>query len=159
MRTTAARVDAWVPARRTLHLVDIENLLQRNPSEAVEGHWEAATSAYVAAADLGADDHVVVGCHPAFAFLARRFFPACRLLTRTRADGAELAILAAVDVDDVARRYHRVVIGSGDHLFAALAAALRTRGVNVQVIAGTGSLSWRLYVAGSRATLLAVAAS
>ncbi len=74
----------------------------------------------------------------AFAALDAVGIPAQRLVRNGR-DGAELAILEAVDPAELERQGVRtVVIGSGDHLFAPLAADLRARGIAVTLLLGRG---------------------
>jgi hypothetical protein len=45
----------------------------------------------------------------------------------------------------VEARFARVVLGSGDGIFAGRLARLRAAGLRVQVVAAAGSVSWRLY--------------
>lgn len=54
-------------------------------------------------------------------------------------DGADKALIDAVDVNHVAHRFDSVVIASGDHIFAETAAALRRAGVQVYNITSSRS--------------------
>lgn len=75
----------------------------------------------------------------AFSALATVGIPAQRLV-RNGKDGAELALLGAVDPDELVRQGVRhVVIASGDHLLAPLASALRARGIQVTLLVGRGT--------------------
>jgi hypothetical protein len=62
-------------------------------------------------------------------------------------DGADMALLDVLRHEDVARRFTRVVIGSGDHVFAEEAARLAAQGVCVTVVSRRHSLSRRLAMA------------
>lgn len=61
-------------------------------------------------------------------------------------DGAERAMLAEVTLA-TASRYDRVVIGSGDGIFADLAASLQSSGIAVRVVSRPRSLSRALSLA------------
>src|SRR4051812_21791318 len=120
---------AWVPAGRTLHLIDAENL-------AGERHIDptavtAAGSTYRDHIAVGAYDHVWVGCHPQLAYAVRQGWPSARILIGHGPDGADNALLAAADQVDLSSRFDRVVVASGDGIFAALVAGLRLRGLEV----------------------------
>lgn len=124
--------------QRTFHLVDMENLVGGAvTAAAVAGAW----AEYVAAVGVREGDHVTVAVarrHAATAFFA---LPAGirRLVGSDAPDGADLALLEAVDVELVAARFDRVVIGSGDHAFTPLAADLFARGAPVIDVVGKGA--------------------
>jgi len=59
-------------------------------------------------------------------------------------DGADRALLHAVDLRVAVGRFDRVVIGSGDGAFAGLAEGLTGAGRRVDVVSRPGSLSGRL---------------
>jgi uncharacterized LabA/DUF88 family protein len=59
-------------------------------------------------------------------------------------DGADMMLLSLAEPDFVAGRYDRVVIGSGDGVFATLAHAVQERGVDVLVVARADGCSARL---------------
>jgi hypothetical protein len=131
--------------RRSLHLVDLENVCggaHAVPGDAVAGLWR-----YLDVAGWRDDDHVVIAAHPSLVIAVgfARLVPA-RLLPATGVDGADLALLRHVAAGDVAARYDRVVVGSGDHAFAALIEALADLGVDVSVVARPGSVSHELFV-------------
>jgi hypothetical protein len=109
-----------------MHLIDIENLARGEFDR-----FEEAMVDYRRVVFVGRDDQLVVGCDRTNAIAAARAVPGCRLVVGRNADGGERAILAASDPADLGARFDRVVIGSGDHLFTALAAA----------VAGTGAWS------------------
>lgn len=124
--------------QRTFHLVDMENLVGGAVStRSVAGAW----TEYVTAAGVREGDQVVVGVarrHAATTFFA---LPTGirRLVGSDGPDGADRALLEAVDVGLVAERFERVVIGSGDHAFTDLAAELLQRGISMVEVVGKGS--------------------
>ena len=63
---------------------------------------------------------------------------------RSGPDGADLELLNVLLHEEVAARFTRVVIGSGDGVFARAAASLATAGVRVTVVSRRDSLSSRL---------------
>src|SRR5438874_1457935 len=97
-----------LPAGRTLHLVDLENLAgeARFDPAALAGTIEA----YRASVSFRPGDHVVVGCDRRLAVLAGAVWPGARLVVGSGPDGADHALLAAADPDELAARYDRVVI-------------------------------------------------
>lgn len=127
-----------IPPGRTLHLIDIENLAgcDRDVS-----HLVAAGEAYKRSMPLRPGDHVIVGCDQTLLLAATAAFPRARIVAGRGADGADRALLVSEDADDIAMRYDRVVIGSGDHAFCELAARLRQRGVAVCVVSRPDALS------------------
>jgi hypothetical protein len=97
---------------------------------------EVAAAAWAALRDvcrIRQDTAVVVGMSP---FAAANFMLALplkqvRFVVGSGPDGADKALLATCDAAQIAARYDTVVIASGDHIFADLAADLRERGVAV----------------------------
>lgn len=133
-----------LPAGRTLHLVDIENLVG-GPTGALLG-LAAAVARYQREAPVNVGDHVVIAANPGMALEVGTAWPTARLLAAPGKDGADLALLGEVaDVVNVAERYDRVVIGSGDGIFADAAEQLRVLGLAVGVVAPFNGLSPRLY--------------
>lgn len=74
-------------------------------------------------------------------------WPGARLTWRPGPDGADHALVDIATTEQVAERYHQIVIGSGDHAFASLARQLREVGVHVTALAGLGLVSAELYTA------------
>jgi hypothetical protein len=130
--------DRRIPPGRTLHLIDIENLAGADRELA---DLLAAGRAYFQAVQRRPGDHVVVGCDRTLMLAARIAFPGARIVAGHGPDGADRALIGCERRDDIARRYDRVVIGSGDHVFCELAADLRRRGLAVCVVARHESLS------------------
>ena len=130
-----------LPAR-SLHLIDIENLL---------GTGDFTRSAAVAARDLYRD---IVGIGPAdlvtiasnhSAMLRTADWPeGARRLVRSGTDGADQRLLAVLEHEQIAARFTRVVIASGDGIFAEPGARLQHAGCAVTVVSRPESLSRRL---------------
>lgn len=128
-----------------LHLVDVENLLGTP--------WFTSH----AVADLRrAYDTVSAALNPAHYLVGTSAGPNLveaglgwrqgRLVFSKGKDGAERAMLAEVTLATVSR-YDRVVIGSGDGIFAELAAFLQSEGIKVLVVCRRRSLSKALSLA------------
>ena len=69
------------------------------------------------------------------------------------ADGADRALLELL-TDDVPRRFERVLIASGDGIFADAGAALAGRGVHLTVVAHECGLNRRLRASATEVVLL-----
>src|SRR3954447_16532387 len=133
---------------RTLHLVDIENLV---------GDPKAPTATVLDVLDRFLDlagyrdgDHVVIAANPGL--MARVAFALplpCNVHAARGENGADLVLLAQAEPSRVAARYDRLLVGSGDGAFADVALAVRDLGTPVVVVARADSLSRRLRGAGS----------
>lgn len=116
---------------RLLVLDDHENLCGGpDAPTAVSGVvWQALTQSL----GVTANDSVILGLS-GFGF--KNLWPSLpvnqvQLLFGSGRDGADRAIIEAVDLDHTAQRYDSVAIASGDHIFAPLAWRLRDRGLLV----------------------------
>lgn len=134
---------AEAPGGRTAHIVDLENLIG-NP-QADRETVAAALRAYLKTAGYRPGDSVWVGVNPGLGVTVASDppVPMC-IRTRSGPDGAETILLETVDLRALTEQYARVVIGSGDHAFAPLAASLAAAGTPVVVVARPGSLSGEL---------------
>ncbi len=151
---TVRRFPAPDPAQgRALHLVDVENLL--GGTDFTEADVAAVARNYRQIARVGADDLVVVASSHHTALPVWFGWGEARRLVRSGSDGADLALLDVVKHEDVAVRFERVVIGSGDGIFAFGAAALQRDGVGVTVVSQRESLSRQLRLAVRDIRLLA----
>lgn len=126
-----------MPARAH-HIVDIENLLGLTHGQPVA---PAAGTLYRAVAGVGPNDLLTVAADRSRAFEVRAAFPGAEVRWGAGPDGADLALLAAADVDLLARRFDTLVIGSGDHLFWDLAYRARVAGLKVVVVSRPRGLS------------------
>ena len=147
--------------KRRYMLVDIENLTggaMRTPTD-VAGLWQVIREQ---APGIAPHDHVVVGA-------ARRVSRKYRhrvagpnvkwVLGADAPDGADHALLAAIDLRRVAAVYDELVIMSGDHAFTELAHRARRLGLSVHVVtvetsSGRPALSKSLEAAAHTRTLV-----
>lgn len=150
MTTAAARRATTGRGRfpaRTLHVVDVENLVGTAFPHVAEVATIRAT--YLVCVPLLRHDQVVVACsHLALIDVGVGWgCHAAQYRVRSGPDGADLALLELLDHEQVAERFTGVVIGSGDGAFAAAAARLAARGCRVTVVSRRESLSARLALA------------
>lgn len=124
---------------RTFHIVGIENIAWDAPRSLDTQRCRDCWQAYREAVALQPEDGVLLGCCRATALCVGLGIPTGRqfVVGHNGPDGADQAILAAVDLDHIARRYQRVVIASGDAAFTWVAQALRERGLLVYNVTGT----------------------
>jgi len=123
-----------IPAERTLHLVDLENLMG-GPFQSVEAmHY--ASDWYRHTAPVRPADHVIVAVNPKLAVVARSEWPRILMRVAKGPDGADLALIKELqDPSWVASHYGRVMVGSGDGIFAPAIEAMRAHGITVGVLA------------------------
>ncbi len=139
-------MSAALSTTRTLHLVDIENLAggpYASGDEAVE-----VFERYLDASAWEPGDLVYVAANPGLMEkIAWRLPVECNLRAARGQDGADLALLAHAAPEFVARRFSRLVIGSGDHIFIERAVRARALGVGVVVVALASSVhgGWRVH--------------
>jgi hypothetical protein len=144
---------SYVPQGRTLHILDLENLCE-GPYRIPEC-GDAVARSYRKVVGVGPTDHVVLGTNPNSLIPSVGLFLGCRFVTQSGPDGADLALLKVLeDVDWIAQRFHRVVIGSGDHCFISAVWRLTQRGVRVVVAAQKGCISRDLHTAATVTHLL-----
>lgn len=145
------------PVDRSLHLVDLDNL--------VAGPWNrhlvaASMGRYLAASDFHEGDHLVVAAEVTLARTAFFELPAsARLLVGHGPDGADRRLLAASTPEFIASHYEQLVIGSGDHCFADVAREVKALGTAVTAVALQGSMSYDLGGAADKVHLLPVPAA
>jgi hypothetical protein len=124
---------AMLTETRTLHLVDLENLLGNDRFG--DGDAGVALERYLELARWEPGDHVIVAAHPD---LVERFAFAppvpCNIHAVRGRDSADVMLLAQAPAELLAKRFTRLVIGSGDAIFLARAKAARDHGVGVAVI-------------------------
>ena len=147
-----------VPPGRTFHLVDIENLMGGPLAGEERLRW--AVFDYQAAVSAGELDPVVVGSNPQIGDLVyvawqkcidiNDTWPVARLVVRKGPDGADEVLLEEVKNHGlILKRYDRILIGSGDGIFAPVAEAYRSYGLIVGVVSRKRSLSAALREAAS----------
>lgn len=117
-------------------LVDIENLTQGGKSTREEAAriWGTLHGELLGITDR---DHVVVGAalgvHRKYRSVVQGLSTKW-VLGAAGPDGADRALLTAIDIVRVARNYDELVIASGDHAFVALAAHATQLGLSVHVV-------------------------
>ena len=129
---------------RTLHLVDIENLVGE-PVAWTDKNVEAVFFEYLQEANWQPGDSLVVASNPGL--MGRLAFKLSaiphRSLCATGPDAADNLLINAVPTE-IADRYGRIVVGSGDHAFTQLLTGLQGH-ASTLVVYGVGRISWELY--------------
>jgi len=106
-------LESFVPAGRALHLIDIENLM--GGPQAGRDAIPLATEGYLATVSMMPDDLIVVATNPHLWLPAKLAWPGALVLSARGRDGADRALISQVaDVERIASRFDRLVIGSGD---------------------------------------------
>ena len=133
---TAAYTASLATRKRRYVLFDVENPTRGAKATIVQvaEFWNVLTRQ---APGIAPHDHVVVG---ASRRVVRKYRAAVHgtnvkwVVGADAPDGADRALLAAIDLRRVARAYDELVIISGDHAFAGLARQAKQAGLTVQVI-------------------------
>ena len=133
---------------RTVHLIDVENLC--GVALPTDSYIAETLHRYRRSVTVDPEDHVILGGSGVTAFGAGRAWPGVSVVAGSGKDGADLALLQRCDVQHFVARFERVVIASGDHIFAPLVGQLLTVGLRVVVLARSDSLSWRLRRSGAQ---------
>ena len=139
--------DAQLRSGRTLHVLDVENLAGTPHLTEADAGW--VIRRYRAQVGVADNDLSVIACNPKAAYDVRPAWPDALLRTRAGENGADLALLDELYPGDVARRFARVVLATGDHIFSTAAWQLRHAGVVVAVAVGRGALAHDLRRAAS----------
>ena len=126
---------------RAFHLIDIENLLALTRGRPVGAR---AGALYDQVVGVGDDDLLTVGADVTRLFDISDAFPNARVCSGRGRDGADRALMKAVDIDLIARRFDTIVIGSGDNAFVDVAYRARQHGLNVVVVSRRTSLGRHL---------------
>jgi NYN domain len=135
-----------VQGERVLHLADVENLVGTasfSCNEAAETY-----TSYKLVAPHGAIDQLVIATsHHSAVAACFGWQDADARRVRSGENGADLELLAVLEHESVETRFDRVVIGSGDGIFALAAARLQAAAVKVTVVARRNALSRSLRLA------------
>ena len=138
---------------RTLHLVDVENLAGGSLCS-LQGVTATADDYLILFPPTEKDLYVVAtSCSNA----PVGFFgwpTSAQRLMRSGENGADLALLEAYTAPEIASRFDRVVIGSGDGIFTDLTSHLTALGCQVIIASRSDSLSKRLRMAAHDIVLL-----
>ena len=141
--TYVAGTARWCPPGRRLHLIDADNLAGSGYPTVAE--VRAVHDAYRAALAPGPLDHTIIACSHMSGVSVGLEWPGTQLLWRSGPDGADLALLEALDrIGDVSRRFAGVVLASGDGIFSHSIRSLRRLDMPVIVVWGRGALSREL---------------
>jgi hypothetical protein len=128
---------------RTLHLVDIENLVGDPCASRVEAL--DALNDYLDLAGYREGDHLIVAANPRLIQkIAFDLHVPCNVHAATGKDGADLSLLSHAEPTWVAARFDRLVIGSGDAEFVNTALAVRDHGTPVVIVSRRNALSSQL---------------
>ncbi|MFC4061730.1 NYN domain-containing protein [Planomonospora corallina] len=127
---------------RTVHLLDVENLV--GAPRPVLAEVATMMSLYHACVPTGGMDQYVAAVNHGALLSVGLVLSGIQLLVRSGRNGADEALREVIRLDRLHARFERVVIGSGDGVFADLADWLRRRGVQVVVVSRPGALSRRL---------------
>lgn len=140
-RPTKLAMKVLVPTR-TLHLIDIENLMGGTDFTVDEA--ARLEDVYAPIAEVASGDFTVMASSHMAAPAAWFGWPNARRLLQSGPDGADLALIDVMMAEDVHRRFDRVVIASGDGIFSDPCAWLQEVGCSVTVVTRREALSRRL---------------
>ncbi len=144
---------------RILVLADVENLV-RTASPACSEVVQVRQDVYSLLNDfIDAEVMTIVGASHHAAAAVRFGWSEGRHHWRSGCDGADLAILQALDETQVAGRFDAVVFASGDGIFAEAASRVAALGPRVIVVAQPEALSRRLRFAAHEVRVLPTAGS
>lgn len=149
---------------RTVHAIDLENQLVMRGRRLTTADATRWWSVYRnEAVGVGPDDLVFVGVSVHTTRELRPAFEGDRVMWRighAGPDGADLALLSALYAPQFAAKYQRLVIASGDHIFAPLARHARELGMKVHLVHTANGVSSELAaLAATRTTIRTVARS
>jgi hypothetical protein len=130
---------------RSIHLVDVENLLGGTTFGFLDVE-DLAEQYRVVSAQAPGDLTVVASSHVTASPVWFGWSNARRLV-RSGENGADLELIHVMATEDLAHRFDRVVVGSGDGIFAEPLAALQAVGCDVTIVSRPGALSARLRLA------------
>ncbi len=134
--------------QRSLHLVDIENLLS-DPLCEDTGYIEATISDYKHLSNWRAGDQVLVAANRR---LSKKLVFSlqdwtCRLFTAQGPDGADLRLIEEGAQEKLLNQFDQLVVGSGDGIFAETVALSRKLGLKSVTVSRSRNLSRKLAAA------------
>ena len=133
---------------RRLVVVDIENVVGGAVLTVDQAVW--ARRSIEEAIALGDREQVVIGSSHVGVMPTGVAWRGPRIVMRSGADGADLALLDVLADESVDERFDEVVLVSGDGIFTDAVASLASAGVAVTVLAHDGGCSRRLRMAAHR---------
>ncbi|MEU1970528.1 hypothetical protein ABZ477_02630 [Microbacterium sp. NPDC019599] len=117
---------------RAIHLIDIENLCACGRPTIEQIEWVRAE--YVSRVGLSASDLVIIASAHANAVNVHRGWSGARQLIGSGPDGADLCLLGVMIDENLAERFEKIYVGSGDHIFSEQVARLAGDGSEVSVV-------------------------
>lgn len=147
-RVYLATMDTDRPGKvRTLHLVDIENLLGDPFCEDTD-YFDETVEEYKELSEWQATDQVLVAANKwlsaRIAFSLQNWN--CRLFTAAGKDGADLRLLSEGAQPKLIEQFDRLVVGSGDGIFCRAVSSAKALSLEAVTVARKSSLSTRLAV-------------
>ena len=134
--------------QRSLHLVDIENLLTDPFCEDTD-HIEATISDYKHVSKWRVGDQVLVAANrwlsKKLAFSLQDW--TCRLFTAHGPDGADLRLIEEGAQEKLLNQFDQLLVGSGDGIFADAVALSRKLGLKSVTVSRSRNLSRKLAAA------------
>ncbi len=129
---------------RPLHLIDIENQLGTGCIKAAE--ITKFMALYRDVARMREADHVIIAVSSSDGLLelAKAHTGPCRYLYKIGKDGADLELQNVMLLENIAERFDRIVLASGDGGFIDAVLALGQKDAYVTVIGRAGHISKRL---------------
>ena len=141
--------------QRSLHLVDIENLLS-DPLCEDTVYIEATISDYKCLSNWRAGDQVLVAANrwlsKKLAFSLQDW--ACRLFTAQGPDGADLRLIEEGAQEKLLSQFDQLVVGSGDGIFAETVALSRKLGLKSVTVSRSRNLSRKLAAASDEVRMM-----
>ena len=139
---------------RTVHVVDVENLIGEDHRDATVEQIRAVIEDYRQLVGARDGDLFFFGANPELKFRVMVATGSNQVRGYKGKDGADKALLDVVDGDWVVGQFDRVCVASGDHAFAPLARSLKGEGLHVTVVSRPMSVSAELYRAASEHLVL-----
>jgi hypothetical protein len=133
---------------RTAYFLDLDNLVGTGQPSANQIHRVLDEFERLCKPCRG--DQVFCAGTAISAYHCADYRPNYRVAVGRGKDGADRRLLELGDPEHVSRRFQRVVIGSGDGIFAGLALEYMTRGIQVELLVGKGALANNLHRACKR---------
>ena len=127
-------MNTFTHTTRELHLLDIENLLGGSRFSAAD--VAQFRDFYLEHNHVANDAHIIIATSSAQGVVeAGLGWQRARTIFRCGQDGADLALLEVINTEHVVERFTKIVIASGDGIFAQAAERMFDQGVDVTVFA------------------------
>jgi uncharacterized LabA/DUF88 family protein len=142
---SANRVARSEVPQRSLHLIDIENLLGDPFCQDLD-LIRTTFETYARITNWQPEDQVLIAANRWL--YSHLLFPLrswkCRLFTASGPNGADLRLLREAEQETLVRQFDRLVIGSGDGIFSSVLHLAKSLDVQSLVACRTGAMSQRL---------------